>query len=446
MRKGFLIMLAVVLVAALAAPAVAGTDINGFYRAKPTLSNFRGYLGGAYTGSFVPVKDAPANAYVEQRFRVKFTSGEENVKAVFFVETDDVWGDSAGGSRNTGGGLGADAASLELKNGFVWFKLPNTPVDITVGLQNQSDSYAGLFFGAADMGGIFVNANLAPVALRLGWSKWNENALAKADDRTLYLAEAKFSPVKEVKIGANLYVIQNDQGRPTGTIQRVYMPGVDATFGAGPATINAFAFYQFGKFTDFQDSRDDVDINGFAADVRADLNAGPGKAFVEALYISGGDENGSAPGQKFKSIIDSGYTNSFFCRTDMSILLLNADDIGTAAGVYASAPGDKSMGNAGRGMTHVAAGFTMKFNDKLSGKVGAGYLMATKKLKTDPDFRKKNMGTEVNANVSYNIMKGLDVGVVGAYAWIGDFFKTSAGDAGDPDNAYDLHARVNYAF
>ena len=199
MRKGFLVMLAVVLVAALAAPAMAGTDINGFYRAKANLSNFRGYLGGAYIGSVVPAKDAPAAAYVEQRMRVRLATGEENVKAVFFLETDDVWGDSAGGSRNTGGGLGADAASIELKNAFVWFKLPNTSVDVTVGLQNQSDSYAGVFFNAADMGGIFVNAKLAPVDLRLGWSKWNENVLAKADDRTLYLAEAKFSPTKNVK-------------------------------------------------------------------------------------------------------------------------------------------------------------------------------------------------------------------------------------------------------
>ena len=104
------------------------------------------------------------------------------------------------------------------------------------------------------------------------------------------------------------------------------------------------------------------------------------------------------------------------------------------------------MGNGGRGMTHVAAGFSMKVGDKLTGKVGAGYLAATKKLSTDAAYMDKHMGTEVNASLSYNLLKGLDVGVVGAYAWLGDFFKTSATDAGNPDNAYDLHARINYAF
>jgi hypothetical protein len=444
MRKGFLIMLAVVLVAALAAPAMAGTDINGFYRAKANLSNFRGYLGGAYTGSTVPGKDAPSNAYVEQRFRVKLTSGEENVKAVFFVETDDVWGDQNAG-RNTGGQLGADSASLELKNAFLWFKLPSTPLDITVGLQNQSDSYAGVFFAATDMAGIFVNAKVDPVALRFGWSKWTENALAKADDRTLYLAEAKFVPTKDVKVGANFYMLQDDRNRPSGSIQRVYMPGVDVTFGAGPASINAFAFYQFGKYTDnLGPGTTDVNIGGFATDARADLNVGPGKAFVEALYISGGDNTSV----KYKSIVDAGFTNSFYARTDMQILLLNADDIGTAAGVYGVAGQSGSMGNGGRGMMHLAAGFSMKMGDKLTGKVGAGYLQATKLLKSDEalGYKKKNMGTEFNASVSYNLMKGLDVGVVGAYAWIGDFYRTSAASTGEPDNAFDLHARINYAF
>jgi len=469
MRKGFLIMLAVVLVAALAAPAMAGTDINGYYRAKGFVSNFKGYLGGDYKGSFVPAKDASSNAYVEQRFRIKFTSGEENVKAVFFVETDDVWGDKNNG-RNTGGQLGADAASLELKNAYVWFKVPNTSLDVTVGVQGQSDSYAGVFFAGSDMAGIFVNAKLDPVTLRLGWSKWGEGALAKADDKTLYLAEAKFAPAKDVKVGVNFYVLQDDTNRAgrdaavaklytdnsvavaavtaiSPYVQRIYMPGVNATFGAGPATINAFAFYQFGKYIDYLDpASTDINIGGFAADVRADLNAGPGKAFVEALYISGGDNTSV----KYKSIVDAGFTNSFFARTDMQILLLNGDDMGSASGVYgqATSPSKGSMGNAGRGMMHLAAGYTQKLGDKLTGKVGAGYLAATKLLKSDValGYMKKNMGTEFNASLNYNIMKGLDVGVVGAYAWIGDFFKTGVTDADNPDNAYDLHARINYAF
>ena len=56
------------------------------------------------------------------------------------------------------------------------------------------------------------------------------------------------------------------------------------------------------------------------------------------------------------------------------------------------------------------------------------------------------MGTEVNANLNYNIMKGLDFGVYGAYAWLGDYFKSNAPGAQDPDDVYDVHMRLNYAF
>ena len=44
------------------------------------------------------------------------------------------------------------------------------------------------------------------------------------------------------------------------------------------------------------------------------------------------------------------------------------------------------------------------------------------------------MGTEVNANVNYNIMKGLDFGLYGPYACLGDFFKSNLADSVDPDN------------
>ena len=503
MRKGFLIMLAVVLVAALAAPAVAGTDINGFYRTKAYMSNFK-------TGatSVTLAKDAPTAAYVEQRLRLKFSSGEENVKAVAFFEIDfGAWGDTAGSSptptagattaggigtgnntlgvgRNGGGALGGDRINLETKNVYVWFKLPNTTLDFTVGLQNQSDAYAGLIFGGADMAGIFSTGKFGPVATTFGWAKLYENNVNKTDDMTLYVASAKFSPVKELKIGANFYFLQDDTGKVSATTElpgdpataftgtnlfnvgglnkkRVYTPGVDFAFNAGPATLSGFALYQFGKIDFLAPGSTDLNLRAFAADIRADLNAGPGKLFFEGLYVSGGSlDNNSNKYQSIVTLSDLNASpggNSFFARTDMSILLVNGDDINTSQALVgaAASPGADatSPGNGGRGIWHIAAGFTMKMGDKLTGKVGAGYLAATKLLQSDQGgasaatTRKgKSMGTEVNANVNYNIMKGLDFGLYGAYAWLGDFYKSNLAGAVDPDNVFDLHARLNYAF
>jgi len=479
MRKGFLIVLAVVLVAALAAPAMAGMDVTGFVRDKGYVSNFK-------NGATQPVlkKDAPDASYVEQRFRVKFSFGEENVKAVWFLETDfGAFGDVAGSansttpatgaSRNAGGALGGDRINTETKNIYVWFKLPNTSLDFTVGLQNQSDSYAGLLYGGADMAGIFTTGKFEPVSFKAGWAKLYENDNQKTDDLTLYVAEAKFAPTKDVKVGANFYYLQDDTHRyssstmlpvdpGTSTYQQdIYTLGVDASFNAGPVTLSGFGLYQFGTRDYAAAATKDIDISAYALDVRADATLGPGKGFLEGLYISGSDQKKA--GDDYESIITlsdvnaSPGGNSFFARTDMMILLPNADDINTSTALIGAAgnASSQSPGNGGRGIWHLAAGYTMKFGDKLTGKVGVGYLSATELLKTDDNKatttlannrKGEGMGTEVNANVNYNILKGLDFGLYGAYAFLGDFYKSSASGAKEPDDVYDVHFRLNYAF
>ena len=195
------------------------------------------------------------------------------------------------------------------------------------------------------------------------------------------------------------------------------------------------------------------------------MNLGPGKGFLEGLYISGGDNPAT---DKYKSIVTlsdvnaSPGGNSAFGRTDMSILLFNNDTINTSQSMIGSSAvpasnGFSSPGNQGRGIWHVAAGYTMPLGKQLTGKVGAGYLSATELLKTDQaggstgatlqTTRKgEGMGTEINANVNYNIMKGLDFGLYGAYVWLGDYYKSNNGAISDPDNPWETHMRINYAF
>src|SRR4030066_1480475 len=201
MRKVLMVVFAVVLVAAFALPAMADTQVSGYYRAKGYISNFK-RLGAASVNPD-PDNIETTSSYVEQRIRAKFSFGEENVKAVWFAELDPNFGigNFQNGTRNQGGALGADSIDLETKNLYVWFKVPNTTWDVTVGLQNVSDSYAGVLFGYADMAGVFANFKFEPVAIRLGWAKWFEGDVQEADDADLYVAEAKFSPTKDGKWG-----------------------------------------------------------------------------------------------------------------------------------------------------------------------------------------------------------------------------------------------------
>ena len=157
-------------------------------------------------------------------FALSSTLGSENVKAVWFLESDMIFGDSAGSAapgaaaRNSGGALGGDKVQTETKNIYVWFKVPDTSVDFTVGLQSQSDDYAGIIYGGADMAGVFMTGKFEPVTYKLGWAKLYENATNRSDDMTLYVAEAKFVAAKDVRIGGNFYFLQHDANKVAGTL------------------------------------------------------------------------------------------------------------------------------------------------------------------------------------------------------------------------------------
>jgi hypothetical protein len=389
------------------------------------------------------------------RNRIRFEFGDENVKGVTQFEIDGTWGDTGGQiGRNQGFASNGDSINIETKNAYLWFKLPNTPLSFTAGLQGYSDEFAGLMFSASDQAGVVANFNLAPVSVRLTWLKLRDDVAdsdaganifkwagenpgsAQAD---YYAVDAKFSPTKMVTATGHFGFIQDTMSAVTeptealaGSDMKSYYLGANATFNLAPATISAFFLYNFGTFEN--SAATDVDISGFAARVRADINAGPGKAFFEGLYVSGDDDNGD---DEYTSVVtgsDYALLTSFYTSPDLWILFPNGGMINNATALVLN------PSNSGRGVILLAGGFSMKFSDTLSGKVGAGYLMAAEDRAGSSDT---DMGTEVNANVTYTISKGLDFGVYGAYAFLGDFYKQAGND---PDDLYTLFARLNYAF
>jgi hypothetical protein len=508
MRKGLIVLLVAVVAVAFALPAMAdmtptNLNVSGFYRSKAYLSNFHdGYSKPSIrTGDSNDMEQT--NAFVEQRFRVKFAFGTENVQAVWFLESDNIWGDASGSNRlytstgvggtssvgadttglgaqrNTGGALGADRINTETKNIYVWFKVPDTSLQFTVGLQNQSDAYAGVIYGGADFAGVFMTGQFEPVKYKLGWAKLYENDTRKTDDMTLYVAETSFAPTKEVMVGLNFYFLQDDTQRnavvsyvssasggalPSGIAgganpyaapnsKRVYMPGVTAAIKAGPATISGFAMYQFGTIAyGGYGPKKDIDIEAYMADARVDLNVGPGKAFVEGIYLSGSED----PQNKYKAPITlatndgSPGGNSSYSRTNTYILMSAPDTINVSQCLLGCSGAEISSdpGANGRGMWMAAGGFGMPFTKQLKGEVNAAYLAAVKRLKSasgvEEDRKGNDIGTELNAQLTYNITKGLDVSGVGAYAWLGDFLNSKTGSS--VKDAWTTYAKINYAY
>ncbi len=113
----------------------------------------------------------------------------------------------------------------------------------------------------------------------------------------------------------------------------------------------------------------------------------------------------------------------------MQIMLASWDTINVSQCLVGCSGGEygDSLGLQGRGLWHVAAGASMAVTPRLKVEANVGYAAAVKLQPGEETGRDKDLGTEVNAGLSYNIAKGLDVGVYGAYMWLGDFVKDRRG-------------------
>ena len=490
MRKYLVIAVAAVALMAFAMPAAA-VDIgaSGFYHGFAILSNFHDGGGGPSLRAGQDVNgEASAeqtNAYVAQRFRVKWTFGNENVKAIWYLESDMIWGDSAGNTdggagRNFGGALGADKVQTETKQINVWFKIPNTSLQSTVGIQTVRGHYSGIFNANNDMAGITFSGKYEPVKYGVVWAKLYENATNHTDDATLYEAYVDFSPTKDSTLGITFDALIDDTGSGTPRLQlasgpnnapvnfsdyhgQIWMPGIDGSIKAGPVKLSGWFFYQTGTYDSTLPGGTDIDVSGFAANLRGDMKIGPGNAFIEGLYISGDDNEGD---DSFDSIITlgdfqqnaspGGYAG--YTKPHMVILLSTWNMATTSQCIIGCSGGEygDSYGNSGRGIWFIGAGYNQKFTDKVKGEINVGHLEATELYQFDEDGgRDNNMGTEVNATVTLAVQKGLNFSVTGAYVFFGDFVRdlpdTTAGFAPTDvqpsfKDAWTSYARLDYKF
>jgi hypothetical protein len=486
MRKGLIVLLAAFMVVAFTLPAMADLTTSGWMRIKARMEQ---NYGGGPNGTILPMKDAPTASYVEQRQRFILDWKTENVGARFYFEIDyGRWGDNAYSvGRNLGSALEADSVNLETKNLYIWFNVPNTGIKVTAGVQSMADPYDAVLFGTADMAGIMLTGSTAPISYRLGWAQWEKSSTTLDTGVDLYIAELGFSPVKEAKLGLNFYVLRDASGEG-GTValdynlvsnpftrdatqygytvtsltykpSTFYYIGIDGSVKAGPVGISGWAFYNFGKIESINATgtffsaplvNEDVDVKGWAASLRGDMNLGPGKFFLAVGYVSGTGEDD----EDYKSIITGGNyatAGSFpFYKWDMQILFPNGDDINASSALVYDAA------NNGRGLIAAAAGYSQKFTDMLSGKIGVGYLSDAKNTVGSSATGvsiSKHKAFEVNANVNYAIVKGLDLGLYGAYAWLTDWesyvgavAQESGGSFVDADDIFKVYARLNYSF
>jgi hypothetical protein len=167
MKRLLIALVAVVAVLALVMPASAAElKFGGYYDTKLYHANNQ--------------RDADDDADdqldgIKTRMRLYFTAiGSENLRAVVRTEFDDVWGNARLGKQGADGGS-RDNSGFEIKQGYIDFNLPDTPLNVKVGIIPAKVGKSGIVYND-DTSGVALGANFDPVKVSLVYSRLNDNS------------------------------------------------------------------------------------------------------------------------------------------------------------------------------------------------------------------------------------------------------------------------------
>jgi hypothetical protein len=415
--------------------------------------------------------------YTEQRFvpYVVYTPRILDGQAIFRLmgKIDYTFGDQAYGvGNNRGGGLNAGQINLQTLMSNVDIRPQGRPWNVVVGLQRvfdnaydphyltlqqaQTSGYKLSFWGTNAVG---VNLFATPtpgMKTRIGAFQLWENLIAEDDDVSLFMADMDTYVTPRLELGANLWYVR-DRGQGQGGISilgqglnsqlagyngatRLLFPTEARTYTADIAWAGARAAYN----RDFLAGRwwadayvianagtvdtVGVDVSAKAADIfgvaanahvtyKYGMTAGD-RVWAEALFTTG-DAGNTADGRTSSVITGNVWGSPVGIYSSHRALLLFPD--AQVVSRYYSAVHDIS--NAGRGVT----GFMINASrDLVPNRFNAKVGTATAFANTTSTGGGAYMGTEVNAELRYNLAVFLTAGLNAGYLRLGDFYDAPA--------------------
>ncbi len=481
MKKYLAIFGAAVLVMVMAAPAMAQfsswghMEIQTIYERTPNFNTATVWANGSRPAS--QVEGDVLWRHIAERYRFYLQYGDpKTVRAVIGFEADSTeWGEPRTSGTVTGGRMGAytaDTVQLEIKNAYLDFMIPNTPVQITAGIQDWA--YGGRLLINNDGAGVKIRTNFAPHALTLGWLRLNTQDRNTYTNNDAYIVDWKMvQKAFDVNVyGGYINDLYNGRQATFTTpwdaaaipIARQfdtkgYYLGASGGFRPGNWTFFIHGLYAGGK-REFRETAglptvSDTDINAWAAEALARYQIGPGMAgLVEGFYATGQDADDQDK-QKFFPVAQSSEGRSIFGNDRTVFFWMNAAQIGyyhnqqidfsgmwygRAAFEFSPTPwlrmilnylyiGDTSKGNPGTFLSKIS-------NTNLTKVVNSPKGARQDK---DEDF----VGQEINLITTFNIYKNF-VYNVGIYYFLpGDVFDTATKDA---DASYGVNTKLVYAF
>ena len=435
------IMVALLASTAIAAPAFAVTgDVSGFLHVRGVAAdNMDGRDKDGQKQANDQGKYDDNTRAVDSRLRLFTTAAlNENVKAVFTVEVDYIWGD------NGVGAVGADKKSeIEIANLYLDFNIPEANTNVKAGTHYYKLG-GGLILGEHASGVSVRKAFTDDVNLGLYWVKMVEG-LDENDDEDVDYYQAQL----DMKAGGMTispfvgYLDADDSGLD----EEQYYYGLELSGKANALNYGMTAFYNDGR------------INGenndaFAFLANADYTIGDTKlVFAAGRYGDSDTASGEMVAVRgyhnFSEILTGGYfdVRSAGAGTDQTVAG-GADKINGYTG-----------GNDSYYMNfqYAKVGVEQKLHEK--GKMRVYYIYAEEAadnntrlasaLATRGGQKRITFGHEIDAYYDYTVVPGLVMTVGGGYLLADDDFGFGYDDTGKEiggDDAWKAGLGLAYKF
>jgi hypothetical protein len=405
---------------------------------------------------------------VDTRLRLYYTAKlNDNLKLVTKFEMDAVWGDSGWGD------LGADGVSVEVKNVYAewtmgsWmFRVGVQPWLLARGFAIDNDAAGILALG--DFGLPWWKTAFAWIRVIEGYNHLNLGKNHNQADIDAFLFKNIFFLGSEKYSIAPWYVFLHSQDASELAFQgftnvidnvNVHMLGLSVDLDFDFLSLWFEGIYQFGDVTlDYQsdvveflalaellrgqDTERDYDVDGYLLAMGFEVPFPIGNVHGEVFYATGEDHGGLAGGGLRDNEVDMflglpGFTSHYWAEIMGYGIFDNQVSAGSCADVISN------IMAANLGVTF--KNFIPNINDH-----SVTFDLWYAQLAQNRDFDGgKVLGWETDLKISYELVEGLTLDVVGAYLFAGDATRPYqvAGNHGIANaNPYEIGTRLSLSF
>mgnify|MGYP001246005168 CR=1 FL=1 len=446
MKKFLVVLLAIATVAVVAAPARAGVEFK---------------YGGMFATRFISddnVNDGTDKMddngnWVDQRLRMYFSFiASERLQVVTKWEANTSWGNEVRGGTGAGGGgdVGADATNLQMKNVYVDFLIPNTPLRAKLGVQGIALLTGWIVDD--DFSGAVISTTFEPFKVQAGYiAAQNEDvtdASENIDDLFVSMDYAD-GPFSASVIG--FYQYGHDNSVSATAASAAVLPVEDNNlFDLG---INlGYKLDWMSVFLNFVQNLGSYDVTGDRSyDYRGRMIEAGASFFVNdftftlgGFYTSGDDDANDGDDDAFAYPVGKTY----YWAEIMGYGTLDAwvSEASNGKDLTAQEYNNGGYGVADRpsNLWTVSLGASWQALETTKLTLNYYYTGTSEDVVSNAASGEKDswVGNELDFYLDQAVVDGLNLRLVAAYLWAGDAYTTLA----DDDNAYELGAQLLWEF